>query len=279
MIYAILAAAIFGIADIFTKLATVRLNTARITLLNAIITLPVAYIFFLIFHGSMPESQYLLKAFLIQGLSALSFIFFFLALLSGPISIISPIVSGYSVISIIGGIIFLHEMPSAAQWIGILLIIAGSVTICIEPDKNKRNIKHKMWIIWTLLATACFGIWSLVSKTLTSHVEPWTMTLIFGIIAPFIWAPYIMMKWKREDAVFFDIKGIIFGTLSVIMTTGAAISYYLSLSKLPVSIAAPVTGSHPIFTVLISLIVLKERFYRFQFISFAVILIGLYLLR
>lgn len=279
MIYAIVAALLFGIADVFTKIATVRLNTARIVLLNALLTLPVAAVFFLILGGSLPQGQYLIRAIIIQGVSALSFIFFFLAMLSGPVSVISPIVSGYSVISIIGGVIFLREMPTAVQFAGIAMIVIGSISICIEPDIKKRNIKDKMWIIWTVMAMFCFGIWSLVSKTLTAHIEPWTMTLIFGIIAPFIWTPYILMRWGREKATLRDIKGIIAGASAVVMTTAAAISYYMALSKLPVSIASPVTGAHPIITVFASLILLKEKFYKFQFISFALILAGLYLLR
>ena len=279
MIYAIMAAALFGVADIFSKIATVKLNTARIILLNAVLTLPVAIVFFIMFGGHIPQTHYLIRAFIIQGISAFSFIFFFLALLSGPVSVISPIVSGYSIISIIGGIVLLNEMPTGLQFAGIAMIVTGSITICIEPDNSKRNIKDKMWIVWTVLALLCFGIWSLVSKTLTSHVEPWTMTLIFGIIAPFIWAPYIIFRWKREKASFWNRRGLLCGSAAIIMTTGAAIAYYIALSQLPVSIASPITGAHPIITVFISLIFLKERFYKFQFLSFAMILAGLYLLR
>ncbi|MFO8062245.1 MAG: EamA family transporter [bacterium] len=278
MIYALFAAGLFGIADVFTKIAAVRLKTARITLLNAVLTLPIAVLFFLVFRGTLPEGEYLLRAFIIQGVSAFSFIFFFLAMMTGPVSIVSPIISGYAVISVIGGMVFLGEMPTVMQIAGIALIITGSVTICIEPDRAKRA-QSRIWIIWTLLATLCFGIWSLVSKTLAGHVEPWTMTLIFGIIAPFIWAPYIVWRWKKEDAELMDMRGLLPGSLAIVMTIAAAISYYTSLSKLPVSIAAPLTGSHPVFTVLISLTVLKEKFYKFQFVSFAVILTGIYLLR
>ncbi len=278
MIYAVMAAVFFGVADIFTKIGTVKLNTVRMTIINAIFSLPVAYIFFIYMNGSIPMSPILIKAIIIQGVSAIAFLFFFLALLSGPVSIIAPIVSGYSVVSIIGGMLFLKEMPTLIQFIAIIIIIIGSVTICLEPKSNKHG-KGRMWIIWTLLATLLWGTWSIVSKTLVNEIEPVTMTLIFGIVAPFVWMPYILIWWKKEKNHNFNPLGILFGILSVIITTLGGIAFYRSLRELPVSIAAPIVGSHPIITVFLSLVFLKEKFYRFQYLSFFLIIIGLYLLK
>ncbi len=273
-----MAAVFFGVADIFTKVGTVKLNPVRMTIINAIFSLPIAYIFYIYMNGSIPMSPILIKAFVIQGVSAIAFLFFFLALLTGPVSVIAPIVSGYSVVSILGGMIFLKEMPTIIQFIAIIIIIIGSVTICLEPKSNKHG-KGRIWILWTISATLLWGIWSVVSKTLVNDIEPVTMILIFGIIAPIVWMPYILIWWKKEKHHNFNPLGILFGILSVIITTLGGISFYKSLKALPVSIAAPIAGSHPIITVFISLIFLREKFYKFQYISFFLIIIGLYLLK
>lgn len=279
MLYAMMASVMFGVGDVFTKTATFRFKSVRILILNALFTLPVSLLFFIIFRGHLPGFAMLVKVALIQSISVIAMLFMFLALTEGPVSVISSVIAGYSAIGVLGGAFILKEMPSGMQYAGIITVLTGTIAICYIPRSKGKTVRPGLWIMWTILTTVLWGIWSFMTKTIVNDVEPWTISLIFAIIAPVIWLPYIMIAMKGERGVIWSKKAVMLGIVSIILVNGGGILFYISLKHLPVSIAAPVTASHPLFTVALSYIFLKERLYVHQIISLFLIIAGLMLLR
>ncbi len=279
MVYAMMASLMFGIGDVFTKSAAFRLKSVRILILNALFTLPVSLLYFIIFRGHLPGYAMLLKTALIQSISVIAMLFMFLAMTEGPVSVISSVVAGYSAIGVLGGAFILKEMPTGIQYAGIVTVLSGTIAICYIPRIKGRTAKPGLWIMWTILATVLWGVWSFMTKTIVNDIDPWTIGLIFAVIAPVIWLPYIMIAMKSEKSITWSKRAVMLGIVSIILVNGGGIMFYISLKHLPVSIAAPVTASHPLFTVALSYIFLKERLYIHQIISLFLIIAGLILLR
>lgn len=277
MIFALLTAVMMGVGDVFTKIASHSLKSTRILILNAVFTLPVSLMYFALFNGSLPSGALLLKTAAIQSLSVVAMLFMFLAMTEGPVSVIAAVLAGYSAIGVIGGALIFKEMPTLIQYGGIVLVLAGSVAICYIP--SNKHIKAGIWILWTALATLMWGVWSVMTKSIVNDVEPWTIGLVFAVIAPVIWLPYILVFRKKETHIKWTSKAVLAGLLSVIIINGGGIMFYISLKNLPISIAAPVAASNPLYTVVISYIFLKERLHVHQIISLFAIMAGLILLR
>ncbi len=276
MIYAIIAGLLFGIGDVFLKISSVNLNSVKVLILNAISTLPIAILIFLLFNGSFPSLELCIKGILVQSLSAFALMFMFIALIKGPVSIVSSIISAYSMVAVIGSLIFLHEHLLLHQYILIFSIILGSILISYEKDNN--SIKNKSWIIFSFLATLLWGIWAILAKPLLNTIEPWTMGVFFGIIAPFVWLPFIL-KYKSTQNYKWTYKGIFTGILSILITSIGAIFFYIALKKIPVSLATPITASHPFVTIVISHIFLKEKLRFLQYIGILLIILGVIFLQ
>ncbi len=77
---------------------------------------------------------------------------FFKALNVGPLSIVSPIVSGYAVITVILAIVVLAERPSSLQILAIIVVFAGVGLASTEFRSLKRTSRGPWWTSGILLA-------------------------------------------------------------------------------------------------------------------------------
>ncbi len=131
--------------------------------------------------------------------------------------------------------------------------------------------------MWTFLATILWGIWALFVKKFENIVDPRTMPLIFGIIAPFIWLPMLKkelfkIKFSRKEK-----REIVFVIISIFLSTVGGFLFYKSVKTIYVALATPIVSSYPIFTLIGSFLFLKEKFLKHQYISFAAIMVGIFL--
>lgn len=275
MLFSLFAALCFGISDIFTKVASVIFKEKKMLFLNSIFSLPVALIFFLFMDGKFPSCVNFFILCLIQSLSIIAYIFFFLALIEGPVSIVASVIAGYSIVSVIGGPIFLGESLTNPQIIGVILVIFGAITISYIPQNDK--IKGGKWILWTFLATFLWGIWALVIKKFENIVDPISMPLIFAILAPFIWSPFFLKDIKKMKFKKNEVKYILFVLISILLSTLGGFLFYKSAKIIYISLATPIVSSYPIFTLIGSFIFLKEKFLKHQYLSFISIMVGIIL--
>ncbi len=70
---------------------------------------------------------------------------FFKALNVGPLSIVSPIVSGYAVITVILAVVILAERPSALQILAIIVVFAGVGLASTEFGSSKSTSNDPWW--------------------------------------------------------------------------------------------------------------------------------------
>ena len=64
---------------------------------------------------------------------AIGLLIYYLALEKGQASVIVPLTATYPVITVILSYLLLNERPSIFQWIGIALVISGSILLFIGP--------------------------------------------------------------------------------------------------------------------------------------------------
>ncbi len=273
MIYALISSLMFGIGDVFTKIASSRLKEVNMALYNAILSFPIALLILFIWHFNVPSLKSFIVMALVQIISCIAFLFFFAALADGPVSVVGSIVSGYSIIPFIGGMLFLGEILSFVDIVSVLAVIAGSVLISYDKEEGKKSYKRR-WVIFTFIATILWGMWSLLIKYFNSYVDPYFMPVIFGIIVPFVWMPFFI-KERKEIELSIDIVSLGSVILSVLLTTIGGVLFYIAVDKIPVSLATPIVGIYPVFTVLFSMILLKERLRNYQWISFLLIIAGI----
>jgi bacterial/archaeal transporter family protein len=76
---------------------------------------------------------------------ALGLLCYYFALERSPASILVPLTATYPAVSVLLGYAFLHERPYASQWIGIVLVIIGTIlllsgpTVTVTPERAPRQ--------------------------------------------------------------------------------------------------------------------------------------------
>ena len=132
------------------------------------------------------------------------------------------------------------------------------------------------WLAYTLLTVVLWGVWGFESKLLVNRVSPYTGQVLFtfGLLAP---AAFVMMsprrfagRRKRLGSFFAFLTGLLGGLGNV--------AFFVALAKGSASVIVPLTSLSPLVTVLVGVLVLKEKMRWRQYVGLALALAAIYLL-
>lgn len=179
----------------------------------------------------------------------------------------SPIVSGQVLVATVAGILILGERVTPFRGLGIVLVIAGVVTISWETaSENPDDLPLSALLVGLLLplaAAVAFGIEPIFAKFGLAEGTPAPVGLVIRIIAGTI--GFVLFLWSQGRlpalATLTEVNTRWF-VLAGLANSVFAVGYYLSLSLAPVNIVVPIVQSYPVIVVLVSAIVMPERLER-----------------
>ena len=119
-------------------------------------------------------------------------------------------------------------------------------------------------LILAVLTALQWGLLPIALKVLLAGMDPYTVTWYRLLISAFLLGSY--MVWKQTLPKLSRINGLVLVLLfiAVFFLCGNYISYLLGLNKVTPSVAAMVIQLAPLFLLLGSMLVFKERFGRWQ---------------
>ncbi len=119
-----------------------------------------------------------------------------------------------------------------------------------------EKFKFPRWAGYALLCILCWGIWGILSKVGSDRMDPMQMQVLFtvGMLPPVLLA-LIRLRFKVET----DRSGALYGILNGVFTGVGLLAFYAAMAKGKASVVGPVTALFPLLTVLLALLVLKER--------------------
>jgi len=117
--------------------------------------------------------------------------------------------------------------------------------------------KNKPWLLFAIITTAFWGLWGALIEIPEKNGFPatlgysvWALTMIL----PSLFALWLV-KWKLEA----DIRSILLGLLIGLTGAGGQLILFLALRSGPAYLVFPFISLSPVVTILLSLIILKER--------------------
>ena len=138
------------------------------------------------------------------------------------------------------------------------------------------------WFILSLLSAGFLGFYEIAKKVSVrdNAVPP---VLYFNVLtSALIWSPFVILsrsgsqsipyEMLRVDAITWTMHGQLF--LKAIIAGTSWIFASFALKHLPMSIAAPIRASSPLWTILIATVVMHERPSPMQWLGVAIILIS-----
>lgn len=170
------------------------------------------------------------------------------------VSLRAPISQVRVLFLLLMSILFLSEKLTISKGIGTLLIFSGMIILRFK--KGKMDLKHK-GIQLTILTAFLVALVAIFEKLALGNASPEFISFFVYLIPAFIFSLF-MIKKKKE------FKSIIKNQYKVVLLASllGAVFYYLSLKAyalIDVSSAFPIIKTSAIVTVLLGIIVLKEK--------------------
>jgi bacterial/archaeal transporter family protein len=132
------------------------------------------------------------------------------------------------------------------------------------------------WLAYTLLTVVLWGVWGFESKILVDRTSPYTGQVLFtaGLVVPVI---FVLMSPKRFAGRRRKL-GFFFAFLTGLLGGLGNVGFFVALERGSASAIVPLTSLSPLVTVLVGVLVLKEKMRWFQYIGLALALVAIYML-
>ncbi|MFC5863663.1 EamA family transporter [Acidicapsa dinghuensis] len=147
--------------------------------------------------------------------------------------------------------------------------------------EDTSRTKRPAWLLWSLATIVLWGAWGLVSKVASDGVDVYVNQLLYTVgLAPLM-AFVGWTVWRRSprEAMPQRRKGVFWAFLTGILGGVGNLAFFQALVKGgEASIVAPVTALFPMVTVLLAVLLLKERVGRTQWAGLGLAFVAIYLL-
>lgn len=259
----------------------VLLNTIRWGV-TALILLPFAW---RVFGSTSPLWQSSKRFALLSLLGVGSYnVLLYLALKSSTPINVTLIGASMPIWAIVIGALFYKEQPNIKQIIGAVISLIG-VTVVIVRGELERLIEIEFVAgdLLMVLATILWGAYSWIlshPKESTERTWPWSYFLLAQVGFGFCWSlGFAVTEWQLEYSYFTWSWSTVFMIIYVII--GPSLIAYrcwgLGVSGAGATVATFFTNLIPLFTAILSTLLLQKPPELFQGVAFALILAGIYL--
>ena len=259
----------------------VLLNTIRWGV-TALILLPFAW---RVFGFTSPLWQSSKRFALLSLLGVGSYnVLLYLALKSSTPINVTLIGASMPIWAIVIGALFYKEQPNIKQIIGALISLIG-VTVVIVRGELERLIEIEFVAgdLLMVLATILWGAYSWMlshPKESTERTWPWSYFLLAQVGFGFCWSlGFAVTEWQLQYSYFTWSWSTVFMIIYVII--GPSLIAYrcwgLGVSGAGATVATFFTNLIPLFTAILSTLLLQKPPELFQGVAFALILAGIYL--
>ena len=200
------------------------------------------------------------------------------------ISVCTPLTNIMPAFLLLFAFLFLREKPALLQIGGIFLLLVGAYLLEIRPhthrslDPLKELIKSR-YMHYLLFSIIVFAMLAVFEKYyITNFVQPLTYFFFFFIFTAlnflFLhWYRFGLKEIRRELSM--NYAGYIFGG---IFSVGAAVTYFVALMYVPVTLVIPLRRSTTLFTTLLGGRMFKEENSGMKALACGIMILGAYLI-
>jgi len=259
----------------------VLLNTIRWGV-TALILLPFAW---RVFGSASPLWQSSKRFALLSLLGVGSYnVLLYLALKSSTPINVTLIGASMPIWAIVIGALFYKEQPNIKQIIGAVISLIGVTVVIVRGDLERLiEIEFVAGDLLMVLATILWGAYSWMlshPKESTERTWPWSYFLLAQVGFGFCWSlGFAVTEWQLEYSYFTWSWSTVFMIIYVII--GPSLIAYrcwgLGVSGAGATVATFFTNLIPLFTAILSTLLLQKPPELFQGVAFALILAGIYL--
>lgn len=276
IIFALIAAVGWGIADIFGGLVAKKIGGYSSAVVSYILSLIIAslYIPFAIHDLSGITLSTIIWLIIITPIGVIPLIALYEGFQRGNASLIGTIGGANGILVIPMSLIFLGESINLNQTICIILVIIGVLLASLDFTELKfKKIFSDKGIPYGLVAMITWAIWFTFVKIPINNIGWFWPAYISWLGFPLVlW--YMKAKGKRFSFPK-DSKHLMFSVLNALLLTAALFAYNFALANGQNAIVSPVSSTYPVLFAIIAYFVFKDRLTIQQLIGMVLTLAGI----
>lgn len=278
IILALLAAIFAALTGILAKIGIKDVNSNLATAIRTIVVVIMAFLMVLItkqLDSVFLVSRKSLVFLVLSGLTTgLSWLCYFKAIQIGDVSKVVPIDKSSVILTILFSFIFLGEPVTTAIVIGGTLIAIGTFVLIGKIKKSSDTSYSNSYIFLALLSAVFAALTAILAKIGIEEVDSNVATFIRTIvIIIFAWGIVLFQRTHNQMKTI-SRKSYLFLILSGIATGLSWLCFFAAISIGKVSIVAPIDKFSVVITVILSIIILKEKPTKNTLVGCAIITIG-----
>lgn len=281
LFWALGASLVWGVGQVVIKKSLATFSplayNALSTLVGLLIFLPYA-----LFLGVRLQKLDLPDVLLVVLITASYLAYYYLIALEA-VSLVGTVIATYPLFTILFSVPFLGERMTPEQVLSVLLIVTGVVLIGLPQNKlsdltNKDpESKNKKWFWLAILFAALTGFTDFLAKIAVTRLGVANYFFLFQFAAlPGLWLIYLLdPRGRRLPKITKNVW--LLGIAGVVLIELGNIFFFNAFARGPASLVSPIAGSYQALTLILALILLKEKLNRFQALGVGLTLLGVVL--
>jgi uncharacterized membrane protein len=283
VIYGLVAALGFGLADFEGAIAGRRIGSLWTVILGQTLSAIVMTVVFVATDASLSVLEPFMVFVVLNGIcAATAYQTHYRALELGPVAVVSPIGSAYAVIGVMLAVIFLGERPGIAALIGSLVTVAGVALVSTDLRELRAGLHGvargvPRGVPWALVSTVSFGLAGFLLGYLSQR-SGWVAGLWASRTAQVIcYIPLAFIARKQLPQIR-DRRGLLFALIAALADIVGVIGLSVGSERGYVSVTLAASAVFPLVAVVLSMLILHERLVPNQYVGIALVVVGLLLL-
>ena len=177
----------------------------------------------------------------------------------------------------IGAGLFLKETLTLKTCIGFTIAVMGALWLSFASSPSSHGPNPMMGNFLEFIAMVCASGYALTLKKLTSHYSPLFLTFIQAFAGAIFFFPALFLPGTHLPVQAEPVPLFAIFYLGSVVTLGAYGFYNYGVSKIPASQATAFINLIPVFSLIMSAIVLGERFTSIQYMASILVFVGVIL--
>jgi drug/metabolite transporter (DMT)-like permease len=277
--YVAVYVALAGIASFIEKPAGRGFGAFQLNALIRAGSLAAAAVALFFGHGLvLPAARYLLAGLGIGLLSGVGSMFYCFGLDYLPVSLVVTLSNLYIVITVVLGIVVLHEPVTVLKIAGLTCIMAGVLALAHAPARHAANpeassantpVQARGFAIMGIYIVM-IGVSAFLEKPALKGLAATQLNVLMGIAMTTVAGIALAVRGPRLPMTKRTLGGLGVG----VMIGAASVFYFLGLRGLPVSVASAASNASVVVTVVLSAVFLHQPLGRARGAALTLTLLG-----
>lgn len=246
----------WGTGDMLARYAAIRLGSSAvaITILGLGIAPPLAL--GLSRYPSLEAitgAEFIALALIAGLLFSMGYLFFYLGLERGMISIVSPLSASWLAVTTVLAAILFNESIGLTKG-GLIALVLVGIALTSVRGRDGASL-NGVW--YGIAAMLTFGVAFTLWKPIVEEVGPYVAVVSVRTVATVALGSYILLRRPIRANV--TRNAIVLVIASAVLDSLGFVSYNLGIEREDVSLIAPISAAYPVVTLVLAWVLLRER--------------------